>query len=136
MKTIILIFVMILFAGVVSGQSFKKGSFMSLHLEDVKLAPGATMEQYVDFLIKKWIPEYEKAFGSKVHFVKGIRGEHDNRYAMVIFYDSEATRNKYFNDDGTGTEAGKSATKKMESLNKELEKIGTSESKYTDWVVQ
>ena len=136
MKTITLVFVMILFAGIGFGQSLEKGSFISLHLEDVKLAQGATMEQYVDFLNKKWIPEYEKAFGSKVHFVKGIRGENKNRYAMIIMYDSEATRNKYFKDDGSGTEAGISATKKMESLNKELEKIGTSASKYTDWVVQ
>ena len=136
MKNITLLFVMILFAGLAFGQSLKKGSFVSLHLEDVKLAPGATMEQYVDFLINKWIPEYEKAFGSKVNFLKGIRGEHKNQYAMLIFYDSEATRDKYFNDDGTGTEAGKNATKKMEPLNKALEKFGTSKSKYTDWVVQ
>ncbi len=44
----------------------------------------------------------------------------------MIIYDSEATRNKYFKDDGTVTEEGTNASKKMDSLNKELEKLGTS----------
>jgi hypothetical protein len=135
MKTIMLVFVMTLFAGMAFGQ-LKKGSLISIHVEDVKLAPGATMEQYIDFLKNKYVPEYEKAFGSKVHIVKGVRGEKADKYGFLIMYDSEAARNKYFKDDGSGTEAGKAATKKMESLNKELEKLGTSDAKYTDWVVQ
>ena len=137
MKTIILTFVMILFAGFAFGQSFKKGNFVGVHSEDIKLAPGVSMDQYLDFIIKKYVPEYEKAFGSKVYITKGVRGENINKLGMMIIYDSEATRNKYFKDDGTGTEAGQNASKKLESLNKELEKLGTSsESKYTDWVVQ
>ena len=137
MKTTMLVFVMLLFAGIASGQSLKKGNFVGVHSEDVKLAPGASMDQYVDFVVKKYVPEYEKAFGSKVYIAKGVRGENINKLGMMIIYDSEATRNKYFKDDGTVTEAGTNASKKMDALNKELEKLGTSaESKYTDWVVQ
>jgi hypothetical protein len=127
---------MILFAGVAFSQSLKKGNLLGFHLEDVKLAAGVTIDQYTDFFINKYIPEYEKAFGSKVYVAKGIRGEHTNKFAMIIIYDSEATRNKYFKDDGTGTETGKNASQKLESLNKELAKLGTFDTKYTDWVVQ
>jgi len=136
MKKIIPVFVMSLFLGIGFAQSIKKGTFVGFHLEEIKLAPGVSMEQYIDFVINKFVPEYEKAYGSKVHITKGIRGENINRYGMMIIYDSEASRNKYFNNDGTGTEAAKNASKKLESLNKELEKLGTSQSKYTDWVVQ
>lgn len=136
MKTKILVSVMILLAGVAVGQSLKKGNLLGFHLEDIKLAPGVTIDQYTDFVINKYIPEYEKAFGSKVYVVKGIRGEDTNKLGMIIIYDSEATRNKYFKADGTGTETGKNANQKLESLNNELAKLGTSNSKYTDWVVQ
>jgi len=137
MKTFLLVFVSLLFAGIAFGQSIKKGSLIGVHVEDVKLGSGVSMDQYIDFLKNKYAPEYEKAFGSKVHIVKGVRGENTNKYAMVIIYDSPQTRDKYFKADGTVTEtAGKSASAKMESLNKELEKLGTSDSKYTDWVVQ
>ncbi len=137
MKTIILVCGMFLFAGITFGQALKKGNFIGLHVEDVKLAPGVTMEQYIEFLTNKYVPEYEKAFDSEVHIMKGIRGENVNKYAMLIIYDSELTRNKYFEADGTVTKtAGKNASQKMQSIIKELEKLGTSNAKYTDWLVQ
>ena len=137
MKTITLFFGMILFTGITFCQTLKKGNFVGVHSEDIKLASGVSMDQYIDFVTKKYVPEYQKAFGSKVYITKGVRGENVNKLGMIIIYDSEATRNKYFKDDGTVTEEGTNASKKMDSLNKELEKLGTSsESKYTDWVVQ
>jgi len=137
MKIVILVSAFLLFAGIAFGQSLKKGNLIGVHVEDVKLASGVTMDQYINFLMNKYVPEYEKAFGSKVHIVKGVRGENTNKYAIFIIYDSPQTRDKYFKADGTVTEtAGKSASAKMESLNKELEKLGASDAKYTDWVVQ
>ena len=86
MKTVVAVFVMILFSGPAFGQVFKKGSSRT---------------------------ENEKAFASKFHFsyrnqsflyrnpsflVKGMRGE--NQFAMM--YDLGATRNKYYASEGAG----------------------------------
>jgi hypothetical protein len=136
MKNLLLVS-MILFAGVASGQTLRKGNLVGVHLDEITLAPGVTMNQYTDFVMKKFIPEYEKAFGSKVYLVKGIRGEEKNRFAWFIIYDSEEKRNRYFQADGSLTPAvGTQAQQKLQSLTSELSKLGTSRPTYTDWVVQ
>ena len=136
MKNLLLVS-LILCAGVASGQTLKKGNLVGVHVDEIKLAPGITMGQYTDFILKKYIPEYEKAFGSKVYLVKGIRGENKNRFAYFIIYDSEAKRNKYFQANGSLTPTvGTQAQQKLQSLTSELNKLGTSKSTYTDWVLQ
>jgi hypothetical protein len=136
MKNLLLVS-MILFAGVASGQTLRKGNLVGVHVDDIKLAPGVTMGQYTDFVVKKYIPEYEKAFGSKVYLVKGIRGENKNRMGWFIIYDSEEKRNKYFQADGNLTPTvGTQAQQKLQSLTSELNKLGSSKPTYTDWILQ
>ena len=45
-------------------------------------------------------------------------------------------KNKYFNDDGSPTDLRKPGMEKVRAVEKELEKLGTYKTKYTDWVVE
>ncbi|MEJ7685371.1 MAG: hypothetical protein WKG06_47515 [Segetibacter sp.] len=56
--------------------------------------------------------------------------------AFLWLFESEAARNKYFGADETPNDAGKAAIDKLNAVSKELEKLGTYTTKYTDWVVQ
>jgi hypothetical protein len=53
-------------------------------------------------------------------------------------FNNEADRNKYFNNDGTMTEAGKAAGAKLNDIGKEFSKYetqSTAPDKYNDWLV-
>jgi len=101
MKNLIFTCALILCMGVAFGQSSKKGSMISVHVDDIKLAPGVTMDQYINHFKNTFAPQYEKALGVKTFLAKGVRGENKNKLAMFILFDTVEARDKYFNDDGT-----------------------------------
>jgi hypothetical protein len=137
MKKLMLIATIILVATYSFGQSLKKGNLVGLHVMTVNLAPGATMDQFQTFFISKVIPEYEKQFqGAKGYLAKGVRGENNNSMAIIWVFDTEQSRDKYFAADGNPNDLGKSAIEKVSVVDKELDKIGTHTTKFTDWVVQ
>ena len=137
MKKLILIATIILVANFSYSQSLKKGNLVGLHVMTINLASGATMDQFQAFYIDKVIPEYEKHFqGAKGYLVKGVRGENNNSMAVIWVFDTEQSRDKYFTTDGNPNDLGKSAIEKVSGVDKELEKIGTHTTKFTDWVVQ
>lgn len=136
MKKLIQITVLILMAGMTYGQTLQKGNLIGTHVWSVTLAPGVTMDKYVEFINTKLIPEMEKTHpGWKAYVVKGIRGENPNSYGMIYIIKSQMERDKYYNADGTDSELGKQATVKMQPIMDELMKLGPGTSKYTDWVV-
>ena len=137
MKKKILIAAFLLAAGFSFGQGLQKGNLVGLHMLTINLAPGVTMDQYKTFFISKVIPEYEKQFqGAKGYLVKSIRGEQQNTFGIIWIFASEQDRDKYFNADGTQNDMGKAAVAKIDPVEKELNKLGTSSSKFTDWIVQ
>jgi len=137
MKKKILIAAFLLAAGFSFGQGLQKGNLVGLHMLSINLAPGVTMDQYKTFFISKVIPEYEKQFqGAKGYLVKSIRGEQQNTFGIIWIFASEQDRDKYFNADGTQNDMGKAAVAKIDPVEKELNKLGTSSSKFTDWIVQ
>ena len=137
MKKLILIGAIILVSNFSFGQSLQKGNLVGLHIMTVNLNSGATMDQFQTFFISKVIPEYEKQFqGVKGYLVKAVRGENNNSFGIVWLFDTEQSRDKYFVADGNPSDLGKSAIEKVSVIEKELEKLGTYTTKYTDWVIQ
>ncbi len=128
---------LLLLAGVAHAQQLRKGNLVGVHHMSVKLEPGVTMEQFVDFYNKKAIPEYEKAWlGWKAYPVKRVRGEKADGMGVIIVIPSERERDKYYNADGTESELGKAANAKVQPIFDEMRKLGTiTEDSYIDWVV-
>jgi hypothetical protein len=137
MKKLFVITVLSLLTGAAFGQAIQKGNLIGTHVVTVSLMPGVTMEKYVDFFIAKVIPEMEKDVPNmKVYLLKGLRGENMNSYGLIYIFKSSQERDKYYNADGTDTELGKSVNAKIQPVMDELEKLGSSTAKYTDWIVQ
>jgi len=127
----------ILLAGITFGQTLQKGNLIGVHVATIKLEPGVTVEQFIEFYKSKLIPEMEKnQIGWKYHLVKSIRGEIKNSVGMIIVIKSEKERDLYFNADGSSTELGNSLIEKYKPITDELKKLGTMTTTYTDWVIQ
>ena len=122
------------------GQTMHKGSLLGLHWYTPTLKEGVTIEDYTKFYTSEAIPAYEKAFpGIKMYLVKSLRGQDSSSIGVIYMFDSEADRNKYFNDDGSMTEAGNAAGAKLTDIGKEFDKYETSSGasdKYNDWLVE
>ena len=135
--SITIILTLLISVGSLSGQSIKKGNLIGIHTVSVNLDPDVTMNEYRNFILTKWIPAANKSFpGMMTYLTKGIRGAGENSLGFIFVFKSEADRNKYYNDDGSNNEAGIAASKKMQAIDDELNKLGTWTSSYTDWVVQ
>ena len=136
MKKIILLAAFVIVTGATFGQTLQKGNLVGLHVMTINLDPDVTMNQYLVFYVNKYIPEFEKNFpGVKLYLIKGIRGENENNFGRIYFFDSEEVRDKYF-ENGTLNELGKSAFEKLQPITDELQKLGTYTSTYTDWIIQ
>ncbi len=136
MKKLLIITALLLFAGIAFGQAIQKGNLIGVHVISFELKPGATVDQFIDFFNETTKPAWEKAYGMKVFAMKGIRGEHINEFGMIIQYEDEASRDKYYNDDGTPSELLNNAMEELLSIQSEQDKIATTTSKYTDWILQ
>lgn len=137
MKKLILIASLILAVGLTYGQNLQKGNLVGTHVITITPNSGVTVEQITDYMIKTYIPEFQKVRPEwKGYLTKGVRGENANSIGMIIVIKSEKDRDKYYNADGTANELGTKASEKMKPFIDELEKLGTWTSKYTDWVIQ
>lgn len=137
MKKLLLLSAMILFTGMMFGQTIQKGAFIGTHVYTVTLKPNVTMDQFIAFFQAKVMPELEKNYeGWKVYLIKGLRGENADSYGVLYVLKSKKDWDKYFNPDGSENEQGKAVTKNMQPVNEELAKLGSFETKYTDWLVQ
>lgn len=115
-----------------------KGNVIGLHVTSVKPKSGVTRDQFMEFYNNTVIPEFAKHWPeAKVYVVKGLRGEHKNKFGFVYFFESQDVRNKYFNDDGSVTETGQAIVEKMKPTFDQLSKTyGSSSTVYTDWLLQ
>ena len=137
MKRLIIAAAFILLAGVAFGQHLQKGIILGVHHMTITLKPDVTMDQYLDFIKNKVIPEREKHFdGWKLFIVKGNKGEHVNEYGVAYYIESMKDYNEIYNNDGSQTDKGKAGSEKMQPIMDELEKLGTGASTYTDWLIQ
>ena len=136
MKKLLIISALSLLAVLSFGQGLGKGNLVGVHMLTINLKPGVTIDQFKDFYVTKVIPEFEKNFPeAKGYLVKSIRGELNNTFGVLWVFPSEAARDKYFDKEELN-DTGKAADARTQPILKELEKLGTSTSKYVDWVVQ
>lgn len=137
MKKLILFTAVIFITGIAFGQALPKGTLIGTHVITVSLNPGVTMDKYMEFVKTKLLPELDKNMqGWKVYLLKGIRGEETNNFGLLYVIKSEKERDKYYNPDGSDSDAGKALNEKLKPISEELAKLGTFTTKYTDWIIQ
>ena len=137
MKKLILIAVLVGITEITFGQTFQKGTLLGFHVLTVTLDPDVTLNQYMDFFNNKVIPEYDKNFpDTKTYLVSAIRGVNKNSLGIVIVFESEQVKDRYYNHDGSRTEYGNSIWEKIDPVMKDLYKLGTVKAEYTDWLIQ
>jgi hypothetical protein len=135
MKKLIVALSLILLTSVAFGQELKKGTLIGVHTWSVKLAPGVTMEQFINFTNAKFIPAQKKNLpGWNFYSVKWIRGEKSDQFGVIVTV-PEKERDKYYNPDGSDTELGKDVRKKLQPIMDEAAKLGTMTDKYIDWLI-
>jgi len=124
-----------------SAQTLKKGAVVCVNTYTFTLNPDVTMNQFLDFYVNKYIPEFEKNYpGVKSYLLWGDRGEKKDQIGTIDVYESVAVRDKYYpiENDTTMTEAVKLANEKMKVINQESGKffIGDGTRTYTDWIIK
>ena len=110
---------------------------VATHSITITLKPGVTVDQYLDFMNNKYIPEYEKNFqGSKMHASEKNRTDKKNQYYVLVIFESLKARDKYYlQRTGTSNEA-KMAWEKMDYITSEGNKyIWDSIRVNTDWII-
>lgn len=137
MKNLLIIAILGLAVCAANGQSLKKGNLVGMHVITFDLKPGYTVDQAIDFYNNKYKPAVEASFpGMKAYIVKGIRGENENKIGQIEVFESEAVRDKYYKKDGSLTDEGNEAMKKIQPVMDEFVPMGTFTTVYTDWVIQ
>jgi hypothetical protein len=122
----------ILIAGITSGQTLPKGTCFGLHVMTINLDPNVTLNQFLEVFKNKVVPSIEKNFQANCYFIKGIRGESENCFGMMMVYKSVADRDKFFKEDGSYNETEQAAYDKMKPVIDELAKLGVFTRKVSD----
>lgn len=136
MKKLILISALFLLTGIIFGQVLPKGTIIGTHTLTVTLKPGVTLDQYIEFLKNKLIPEVNKNDPNwQIYVVKSINGNFKNSFGLIHVIKSEQDWVKYVTVGKGSTELGKIWAEKVRPVREELEKLGTYTSQYTDWLV-
>jgi len=120
------------------GKHWKRVIIVGVHVRTINLDPNASLNQYLDFYINKYIPAYEKVLpGVKLYVIKGLRGDNVNSLGVMWVIKSAEIREKYWPEpDGTASEITLEALKKIVPIRDELRKLGrVAQSTYTDWEV-
>jgi hypothetical protein len=137
MKKLSVLIVLLFLSLVTFSQTLEKGNLVGLHICTITPNEGVTMDQYLDFFINTYLPEYEKNFpGLKTYAAKGNRGENENSIGWFITFESVEARDKYWPTMGGGSEATIKAFEKLQSTSDAMQKLGSMNTVHTDWVIQ
>lgn len=136
MKRLFVLTVLILFSGIAFSQTLQKGHILGSSILTITLEPNITMEEYMDFFVNTFAPNYEKCFpGLKMRILEGVRGEQENSFVLLTFCDSIETWNKYYPDGGSSVIAGH-ANEYLASTWEKLLALGNWTGGFTLWEVQ
>ncbi|MBA7516810.1 hypothetical protein ES705_08859 [subsurface metagenome] len=121
MKKLILLAAFIIVAGATLGQTLQKGNLVGLHVGTIILDPDVTYNQWKDFMINKYIPEFEKQFQGdiKMYLAEGDRGDEENCISIFWVFKSMEVRDKYFTQEGSSTELFKSKFEKIQPISED-----------------
>ena len=141
MKKLIIAAAVILLAGTAFSQTLKTGAHLGIQALKIDLAPGVTMEQYLDFTTNTFIPEAEKHFPGMKAFVIGggmeIGGSEEAKveYSIIYFFESEEVFNKYFDAEGNPNDVFTAAIEKLGPTFEEYDKLGTNSAPTLGWMI-
>lgn len=131
-----LILILIGTSEITFSQTFQKGNLLGFHNMSISLEADVTFNQFKDFFNDKVIPELNKYFpGTRSYLLLENNRVGKNSLGLVTVFDSQEIKDRYYNQDGSRTELGKSAWEKVDLVRNELYKLGKVNAKYTDWVV-
>ena len=137
MRNLFLVTAFLLIASIAIGQSFHKDGILSIHTLTLTPNEGVDMKDLTNFIEQKVVPAWEKELNCEIHLIKGFNRELKNKFGMIWYYKSKKSFNKHWNDDGSPTEKGSAAMKKLSDIRKEMKLLGTSKREImNDWVVQ
>ena len=138
MRKLIFNTALILLTGIAFGQVLPKGTLIGTHAMVVNLNQGVTMDQYIEAIKTKVLPEWNKIDPDwQIYIVKSSRGNiWSNSFGLIHIVKSEEVRSKYINSDGSNTELQKAIMTKLTPVFDELNKYGTYSTTWTDWVIQ
>ncbi|HLP71359.1 MAG TPA: hypothetical protein VK155_00555 [Bacteroidales bacterium] len=138
MRKIILSLMLVLFSGLIFGQTLKKGMVAAFNAYDLTLRDNVSLDQFIRFNEEKYIPESEKAMpGTKMYQLIGDRGENKFHFGILQVFDDLATRNKYYpvENDTVASPAIMAIAPTLNALSQEAGKyILNTERIYTDWI--
>ena len=120
-------------------QSLQRDNLFGVHVLNVTLHPGKTLEDFKDFYVREVIPVYEASWlGLRAHLLQSVRGEDVGKLAIMWVFATEPTRDYYFNPDGSMHQREIDALAKVEPVEERLRReIGEFTIEYRDdWVVQ
>lgn len=137
MKKLLAVTAFILFSGITFSQTLEKGNLIGLHIFSLNLDPDITYNQYKNFFIQKYIPELDKNFPDVKHyFTKGSREDNENKIGLIVMFESQEIKNKYYNEDGSRTELMISLQERVKPIREKLDNMGTVTTEYTEWIIQ
>ncbi len=138
-KTLLLLCLLLGFSVTqLSAQPLPKGAVLGIHTFTLNLNPDATMNQVLDFMINKYIPEFEKNYpGTKVYLLSGDRGENKYKVALMTVFESVQVRDKYYPaPDKSSPEADAANAKLQASLGDMSNLFVDYSTVYTDWIIK
>ncbi len=112
------------------------GNLLGHHTINYELAPGVTLDEYLEFLKDEYAPAWEKHFpGVKGFILEGRTGECAGCTGFLFFIESDEVRDKYWRADGSLTEEGEAASEKMQPVVEKRDKLAEHSTSYTDWEI-
>ena len=127
-----------LFMSQLSAQTLKKGAVVAIHTYSFTLNPDVTLNQFIDFMMNKYIPESDKDFaGTKLYLLTADRGEKKNQIGFIIVFESVQLRDRYYPAADKTSPEGEAANAKMKAVSDEMMKFVIDYAPvYTDWIVK
>ncbi len=121
----------------IPGPELQAGNLLGLHTINYELAPGVTLDEYLDFIKNEYVSALKKHFPGGNGFVLSSRTpECADCYGLLFVFESVEVRDRYWRDDGSYTELGQASLEKMQPVFEEMSKLGEYTTTYTDWVIQ
>ena len=137
MKKMSFIAVFLLFSGITYAQNLEKGNLVGLHIFTLNLDPDVTYNQYKNFFVLKYIPELDKNYPDiKHYFTEGSSRRNKNQIGLIVVFESQDVKNKYYNEDGSTTELMNNIQEKIKPVRAELDRLGKVTAEYTEWTIQ
>ncbi|MGE5384103.1 MAG: hypothetical protein ACM3PX_11800 [Omnitrophica WOR_2 bacterium] len=138
MKRLFFLIALLLFAGALTSQNFKKGNVVGFHVMTFKLNENVTKDQMRDFLANEFAPAFNKIYKGDItlYIAKGERGDNNDGISIIYLIKSLKHRNKYFPTPGGSSKLNDENGDKLLPMFEKMDKLGTIISDdYTDWVV-